>query len=719
MSFSNDSCDVCGARDTRLLFDRGRDGPLLAVICQQCGFVFLSPRPTLHAVSTLYETPQFSVAARGAALPSTQKVNHSNGQAITRFLRLREHLALDALPAGRVLDIGCGLGSFLFLMQGLGWQPVGIEPDPNYSAAGTEMYQVPIHATLYEHEDYRHTPFNLIASFHVLEHVVSPRHFLDKAFAELAPEGWLYLELPCIEQPHKGNFEHFFWSVHPSSFSHATLAGLLQSLGFVVEHRGYANGTNALWVLARKPRTPQPQPLVLPLDDPQQVYQRVHRDYATYKLRSSSVVGRTVIQSRALLQRAATRLAHEPRAALPFAQRTLHGYRQKLARKLAPQLPQVRYTPIPTITMRPRLPIHVGLHRPSNAGDTLLFTAVRQVFDHTHPLRWNLHEVRTPVTAQQVAHWNARATAVLVGGGGLFLRDTNPNNISGWQWPCATEHLHALRVPLIMYAVGYNRFRGQEEFAPVFWESLNALVERAAFIGLRNSGSMRRVCDYLPPELHERIQYQPCPTTVLAYLYPTLLDEAERNPRRLAFNAAFDRHHLRLAGQHDAVLDRLARVMRHAQDAGWEIDLAVHVSVDRMIIPWLMRHRVRFNEVNLTSASAIHVAHYYSRVGLAIGMRGHSQMIPFGTHTPIISLITHDKLAWFLQDVGHPEWGIELETPDYDTVLWETLTTLGADLTHAQAQIRAAQARLWAVTQANRHQILPYLEGTATYAHTD
>jgi polysaccharide pyruvyl transferase WcaK-like protein len=45
---------------------------------------------------------------------------------------------------------------------------------------------------------------------------------------------------------------------------------------------------------------------------------------------------------------------------------------------------------------------------------------------------------------------------------------------------------------------------------------------------------------------------------------------------------------------------------------------------------------------------------------LVFGMRGHAQMIPFGVNTRIISLGTHKKLKYFLQDIGALDWYIDI-----------------------------------------------------------
>ncbi|GAK93150.1 predicted protein [Nonlabens ulvanivorans] len=55
----------------------------------------------------------------------------------------------------------------------------------------------------------------------------------------------------------------------------------------------------------------------------------------------------------------------------------------------------------------------------------------------------------------------------------------------------------------------------------------------------------------------------------------------------------------------------------------------------------------------------------YSKPKLVIGMRGHAQMIPFGCKTPIISIVSHNKLQWFLDDIGQSNWAVDVQSNTY------------------------------------------------------
>ena len=55
---------------------------------------------------------------------------------------------------------------------------------------------------------------------------------------------------------------------------------------------------------------------------------------------------------------------------------------------------------------------------------------------------------------------------------------------SGWQWNCSKEN-YKNHYTFGSFAVGYNRFRFQEDFEKVFSDSMNTLSEKSKFLGLK------------------------------------------------------------------------------------------------------------------------------------------------------------------------------------------------------------------------------------------
>lgn len=86
-------------------------------------------------------------------------------------------------------------------------------------------------------------------------------------------------------------------------------------------------------------------------------------------------------------------------------------------------------------------------------------------------------------------------------------------------------------------------------------------------------------------------------------------------------------------------------------------------------------------------------------------MRGHAQMIPFGCWTPTVSIISHDKLKWFLEDIGHEKWGVDVQEEQFEQKLLYRCEEMLARPDEIRGQIKQAQEKLWKVTCDNLERI--------------
>jgi hypothetical protein len=368
---------------------------------------------------------------------------------------------------------------------------------------------------------------------------------------------------------------------------------------------------------------------------------------------------------------------------------------------------------LPTIAAFPpaqlRRPIsHAAAFQLANAGDVLLPITLKDIFHaDCGELGWNNLHVHNEVGTRAVARIN-KSGGLLIGGGGLFLRDTNPNQLSGWQWSCSLDNLRKIEVPIAPFAVGYNRFRGQPDFEPIFTEHVNELAKRSVYLGLRNQGSIDAMKAYLAPENQEKLRFQPCMTTVISRIYPRLCDYSEKQ-NFIALNAAFDRPQLRFGEDPPAKLRELAVAMRELGEHA-PLKYYAHMHKDEQMCPYLDDAGVKYELVRLDRLSPREIIREYARPALVIGMRGHAQMIPYGTETPIVSLVTHDKLRFFIDDIGHPEWGVDMQHDDFARRLIDTSLVALGSRTQQQSAIRESAERLWDVSRKNVAEFLAAVE---------
>lgn len=357
--------------------------------------------------------------------------------------------------------------------------------------------------------------------------------------------------------------------------------------------------------------------------------------------------------------------------------------------------------------------LHIGIHNSlnRNAGDTLLFQCVRSAFNHfMGPTKFELRQVWEKFDTQDAKQLNQaiNTKAIIIGGGGLLLKNQQgaDASASGWQWNCDAESINLIEKPIIVFAIGYNRFRGQDDFEPIFHDNINTLVDKSHFCGLRNTGSIQSLIPYLKTdELKGKLHLQPCPTTILWQLsYDELKQKKKypKNEKKLVLNCAFDREEHRFPNGTELYLEKIADSMKYAENKGWSIVCVHHKDQDKRIEANLKSSSVTFESHNLTDSSAEEIVNFYNNVDLVIGMRGHAQMIPFGLRKPIVSIISHEKMKYFLDDIKHPEWGVDIKSSTLKDELIEKIDALSSDRYQTiQEQVNRAQQAQYNLTKAN------------------
>jgi polysaccharide pyruvyl transferase WcaK-like protein/SAM-dependent methyltransferase len=658
--------------------------------CRKCGYCF-TEQPGSEArapEANPHLSGQLSLEVRGAAAPSEVEIGSSEAAALERFQTLYKVFGNRLLAGGRVLEVGCGIGSVLPLLVGLGWKAHGIEPDPEYARTGRQLYGLEIDTDLLEDTPIRCGSFDLVMSFHVLERVADPKLHLSVIRDVVKRNGHLFLEVPVLDLPAAGDLDRFFWTRHPNVFSKEFLDAAVQQQGFAIETNGTAR--TGYWGLFRREGRPTsrcvtriPKPPVL----------KARWLNIGFRIAEQTELSKTVW-----------------RASWMLATHQLNGDNVRGIRTRVNQVARKIIHNTVFATARKRRLAHFGINSAGNAGDVVLSVATRAAIESAYECFWIRKDLRRVVTSADVKWLNRKTSGIVVGGGGLFLADTNPNSISGWQWPISTDLISRIEVPLSMFSVGYNKFRGQERLSTAFSESLQTLAEKCHFIGIRNRGSIRELVSYLPEKLRATLVFQPCPTTVLSHLsfaQKAAASSAMVKAHRpvLALNVAFDRYGRRFGAKTRGILSAIASAVRVAQQDGWEIVVARHAKSDAAIGPYLAQQNVSYSTKDLCFSHPSEVISFYSSIDLSIGMRGHAQMIPFGLGVPIISLIAHDKLAWFLEDIGYPEWGADVSHDSFPEDLLAIYRSIASDLPRHRRCIVEARERLWAVTQDNVRQI--------------
>jgi polysaccharide pyruvyl transferase WcaK-like protein len=132
------------------------------------------------------------------------------------------------------------------------------------------------------------------------------------------------------------------------------------------------------------------------------------------------------------------------------------------------------------------------------------------------------------------------------------------------------------------------------------------------------------------------------------------------------------------------------------------VKCAVHSLDDERITFDLRReHGIALPVIPMYDFSNDEIRETCARTRLVIGMRGHAGMIPFGVGTPVVGLISHPKMAYFLNDIERPEWGVSVHERELGAVLTERAQEILDNHARTVADVHERQERLWRVTEEN------------------
>jgi 2-polyprenyl-3-methyl-5-hydroxy-6-metoxy-1,4-benzoquinol methylase len=185
------TCDLCGAENPRLILNSpGLDGPL--VECAKCGFRYVGKRRSnlVFGAEPASEAVQKVRQANESFQPLPEYDEH-------RLAKLNAQWRLDLLrqytSSGKLLEVGCARGDFLSVAK-KAFDVFGVEPNPELAAESSRI--APLFEDIVERLPWK--DFDVVASFHVIEHVDSPRSFIGAMAERLKPGGLLVIETPNI-----------------------------------------------------------------------------------------------------------------------------------------------------------------------------------------------------------------------------------------------------------------------------------------------------------------------------------------------------------------------------------------------------------------------------------------------------------------------------------------------------------------------------------------
>jgi 2-polyprenyl-3-methyl-5-hydroxy-6-metoxy-1,4-benzoquinol methylase len=186
-------CALCNLDDYKVMLKvkdyryHIADDEFNLVQCKNCGLIYVNPRPTKEEISKFYPEEYY----RSKVAPLVKIIN--------RFLKLPPIRSVRKYrKQGRLLDLGCGTGNFLWEMKKRGFEVHGIDSSSQACKLARERLKNIFNAELEKHP-FPDNYFDVITVWHVLEHLPNPNITLKEIRRILKKDGILILETPNID----------------------------------------------------------------------------------------------------------------------------------------------------------------------------------------------------------------------------------------------------------------------------------------------------------------------------------------------------------------------------------------------------------------------------------------------------------------------------------------------------------------------------------------
>jgi 2-polyprenyl-3-methyl-5-hydroxy-6-metoxy-1,4-benzoquinol methylase len=211
------NCLICSSKSLRLLNEYSLHN---LCQCENCNFVFAKNIPTEKELEKHYE----GYGRNDYLSPLT--INRYN-ELLDSFEKYRK--------TNRILDVGCGIGYFLEVSKGRGWEVYGTEYTDEAIQICTSK-GINMEKGVLDPKNYRSEQFDIITSFEVIEHINNPVNELTNFHALLRKGGLVYLTTPnfnsLLRYRLKSAYNVICYPEHLSYYTPKTLKKIFTSAGF-------------------------------------------------------------------------------------------------------------------------------------------------------------------------------------------------------------------------------------------------------------------------------------------------------------------------------------------------------------------------------------------------------------------------------------------------------------------------------------------------------
>jgi len=230
-------CPNCASSNVYKDFQKGQ---FSYYRCSVCDTLYVNPRPPINALNNFY------LKSKAVAASTQSLLDNEEGRKkhvfTPRAKQILQFFKSIGRVEGRVIEIGCSVGSFLDVLKKRSrFQVEGIDPSESAHKIAAKK-RLKVHKTTLEKFDPAGSKYDIAISLETIEHIFSPQAFLLKINRLLKKGGFIVFTTPNLHGFDTLALEKYYKNIHApchlNYFNVDTIDSLLTRSGFkIIEKR--------------------------------------------------------------------------------------------------------------------------------------------------------------------------------------------------------------------------------------------------------------------------------------------------------------------------------------------------------------------------------------------------------------------------------------------------------------------------------------------------
>ena len=308
----------------------------------------------------------------------------------------------------------------------------------------------------------------------------------------------------------------------------------------------------------------------------------------------------------------------------------------------------------------------------TNTGDSAALYNIRKFFPKD--TEWTSIHMESQGSARQPIYEivnffldaNVKYDMILVGGAGLVEGGKWNTATTGWKLPFNKQILDIISIPIVVFGVGFNFFRGMEKLNSEGKKNLSLLIDKAKLFSVRNDGSYEELMKAVKPS---------------KYIYEIMdaggmqdIELPQKSEMKIGcFNPTMN------GGQcwdsRNVPLQELVEVIQSHKMKAHTHSPKAYCSAYREL-DYIIPKDIFMNNLKEDFQRNIEI---YNDVDFIVPMHQHGQLFSFGKNIPYISIASMEKMVNQDKKFGLEDYTVDTSLDNWVSILDEKITRLKTD----------------------------------------